>query len=153
LIQSLAKHYKFDIETPWEELPEKVRKLILQGSGDESVAFTYTNERGSKSTRRHPFEGVLPNMERRYRETESMMVREELSKYLSARPCPDCGGTRLKREARNVFVAGQSLPALTGRSVGDTLRFFDELALDGRRGEIAAKIVKEIRARVSFLVN
>ena len=153
LIQSLARHYKFDIETPWEELPEKVRKLILSGSGDESIAFTYTNERGSKSTRRHPFEGVLPNMERRYRETESMMVREELSKYLSARPCPDCGGTRLKREARNVFVAGENLPAITSRSVGDTLRFFDELALDGRRGEIAAKIVKEIRGRVSFLVN
>ena len=153
LIQSLARHYKFDIETPFEELPEKVRKLILHGSGNESIPFTYTNERGSRSTRRHAFEGVLPNMERRYRETESLMVREELSKYLSARPCPDCGGTRLKREARNVFVAGESLPNLTGRSVGDTLAFFDKLELDGRRGEIAAKVVKEIRARVSFLVN
>ncbi|HEV7164505.1 MAG TPA: excinuclease ABC subunit UvrA [Gammaproteobacteria bacterium] len=153
LIQSLAKHYKFDIETPFEELSEKVRKLILQGSGDETIAFTYTNERGSRSSRRHVFEGVLPNMERRYRETESLMVREELSKYLSARPCPDCGGTRLKREARNVFVAGESLPAITNRSVGDTLAFFDKLDLPGRRGEIAAKIVKEIRARVSFLVN
>ncbi len=153
LIQSLARHYKFDIETPFEDLPEKVRKLILHGSGNESIPFTYTNERGSRSTRRHAFEGVLPNMERRYRETESLMVREELSKYLSARPCPDCGGTRLKREARNVFVAGESLPNLTGRSVGDTLAFFDKLELDGRRGEIAAKVVKEIRARVSFLVN
>src|SRR5579859_5842711 len=153
LIQSLAKHYKFDIETPFEELPTKVRTLILQGSGDEAIAFSYTNERGGRSTRRHPFEGVLPNMERRYRETESLMVREELSKYLSARPCPDCGGTRLKREARNVFVAGESLPAITNRSVGDTLKFFDELDLPGRRGEIASKIVKEIRARVSFLVN
>ena len=130
-----------------------MRKLILQGSGDEVIAFSYTNERGGKSTRRHAFEGVLPNMERRYRETESLMVREELSKYLSARPCPDCGGTRLKREARNVFIAEQSLPAITNRSVGDTLAFFDSLDLPGRRGEIAAKIVKEIRARVSFLVN
>jgi len=153
LIQSLARHYKFDIETPFEELPEKVRKLILQGSGNEEIAFTYTNERGGRSSRRHPFEGVIPNMERRYRETESLMVREELAKYLSARPCPDCGGTRLKREARNVFVAGESLPAITGRSVGETLAFFDKLDLPGRRGEIAAKIVKEIRARVSFLVN
>ncbi|HSC47677.1 MAG TPA: excinuclease ABC subunit UvrA, partial [Gammaproteobacteria bacterium] len=153
LIQSLARHYKFDIETPWEELTEKVRKLILQGSGAEEIPFTYVNERGGKSTRRHAFEGVLPNMERRYRETESLMVREELSKYLSTRPCPDCGGTRLKREARNVFIAGESLPALTGRSVGDTLSFFEKLDLPGRRGEIAAKIVKEIRARVSFLAN
>jgi excinuclease ABC subunit A len=153
LIQSLARYYKFDIETPFEELPPKVRSLILQGSGDEEIPFTYVNERGGKSTRRHAFEGVLPNMERRYRETESLMVREELSKYLSARPCPDCGGTRLKREARNVFIAEQSLPSLTGRSVGDTLAFFDKLELPGRRGEIAGKIVKEIRARVSFLVN
>ncbi len=129
LIQSLAKHYKFDIETPFEELSEKVRKLILQGSGNEVIAFAYTNERGGRSTRRHAFEGVIPNMERRYRETESLMVREELSKYLSARPCPDCGGTRLKREARNVFIAEQSLPAITNRSVGDTLAFFDKSGL------------------------
>ena len=153
LIQSLAKHYKFDIEAPWEELPEKVHALILKGSGEEEIAFTYFNERGGKSTRRHVFEGVLPNMERRYRETESLMVREELAKYLSTRPCPDCGGTRLKREARNVFVASESLPALTARSVGDALTFFEQLDLPGRRGEIAAKIVKEIRARVSFLAN
>ena len=153
LIQSLARFYKFDIETPFEDLPEKIRRLILSGSGNESIPFTYSNERGSKSTRRHPFEGVLPNMERRYRETESMMVREELSKYLSSRPCPDCEGTRLRREARNVFVDGHSLPSITGRSVGDALSFFDKLSLPGNRGEIAAKIVKEIRARVSFLVN
>jgi excinuclease ABC subunit A len=153
LIQSLARHYKFDIETPFEDLPEKIRRVIMQGSGSESILFSYTNERGSRSSRRHPFEGVLPNMERRYRETESMMVREELAKYLSARPCPDCEGTRLKREARNVFVAGDNLPAITSRSVGDALRFFDTLQLSGSRGEIAAKIVKEIRARVSFLVN
>jgi len=153
LIQSLARHYKFDIETPFEDLPPKVRTLILQGSGNEAIPFTYTNERGSKSSRRHPFEGVLPNMERRYRETESLMVREELSKYLSARPCPDCEGTRLRREARNVFIAGDNLPSITNRSIGDALAFFDTLTLPGNRGEIASKIVKEIRARVSFLVN
>ena len=153
LIQSLARFYKFDIETVFEDLPPKVRTLILNGSGDESIPFTYSNERGSKSTRRHPFEGVLPNMERRYRETESMMVREELSKYLSSRPCPDCEGTRLRREARNVFVAGHNLPYITSRSIGDALAFFEQLSLPGNRGEIAAKIVKEIRARVSFLVN
>ena len=153
LIQSLARHYKFDIETPFEDLPPKVRTLILQGSGNDEIPFTYTNERGSKSTRRHPFEGVLPNMERRYRETESLMVREELSKYLSARPCPDCQGTRLRREARNVFIAGDNLPSITNRSIGDALAFFDTLTLPGNRGEIASKIVKEIRARVSFLVN
>jgi excinuclease ABC subunit A len=153
LIQSLARYYKFNIETPFEDLPEKIRKLILQGSGDEAIPFTYTNERGGKSSRKHAFEGVLPNMDRRYRETESLMVREELSKYLSARPCPDCEGTRLRREARNVFVAGENLPAITNRSVGDALSFFETLELPGNRGEIAAKIVKEIRARVSFLVN
>jgi excinuclease ABC subunit A len=153
LIQSLARYYKFDIETPFEELPPKIRTLILQGSDGEAIPFTYTNERGGKSSRKHPFEGVLPNMERRYRETESLMVREELSKYLSARPCPDCEGTRLRREARNVFVAGENLPAITNRSVGDALAFFDTLSLPGNRGEIASKIVKEIRARVSFLVN
>ncbi|HEX4299951.1 MAG TPA: excinuclease ABC subunit UvrA [Gammaproteobacteria bacterium] len=153
LVQSLARHYKFNIETPFEDLPEKIRRVILNGSGDESISFTYSNERGNKSSRKHAFEGVLPNMERRYRETESLMVREELSKYLSARPCPDCEGTRLRREARNVFVAGENLPAITNRSVGDALAFFETLELPGNRGEIASKIVKEIRARVSFLVN
>ncbi len=153
LLQSLARHYQFDIETPFDALPEKIRKLILYGSGNEVIQFRYANERGGNVSRRHPFEGVIPTMERRYHETESQMVREELAKYLSSRPCPDCAGTRLRREARFVFVGGTSLPAITGRSVGDTLTFFEKLNLPGWRGEIAARIVKEIRERLSFLVN
>jgi excinuclease ABC subunit A len=153
LLQSLARHYKFNIETAFDELPEKIRRVILYGSGKEVVSFRYVNERGGSITRRHPFEGVIPNMERRYHETESPMVREELAKYLSSRPCPDCDGTRLRREARFVFMSGENLPAITGRSVGEALKFFDKLSLPGWRGEIAAKIVKEIHARLSFLVN
>ncbi|MGA9853973.1 MAG: excinuclease ABC subunit UvrA [Gammaproteobacteria bacterium] len=153
LLQSLARHYKFNIEMPFDELPEKIRRVILHGSGDEVIAFRYVNERGGSLTRRHPFEGVIPNMERRYHETESPMVREELAKYLSSRPCPDCGGTRLRREARFVFVGGENLPAITGRSVGEALKFFEQLSLPGWRGQIAVKIVKEIHARLLFLVN
>ncbi len=153
LLQSLARHYKFNVETPFDALPERIRKVILYGSGDEVIAFRYVNERGGSLTRRHPFEGVIPNMQRRYHETESPMVREELAKYLSSRPCPDCGGTRLRREARYVFVGGENLPAITGRSVGEALKFFEKLSLSGWRGQIAAKIVKEIYARLSFLVN
>ncbi|MGB9430453.1 MAG: excinuclease ABC subunit UvrA [Gammaproteobacteria bacterium] len=153
LLQSLARHYKFDIETPLDELPDKIRKLVLYGSGNEMISFRYANERGGSVSRRHLFEGVIPNMERRYHETESQMVREELAKFLSSRPCPECGGTRLKKEARFVFVGGENLPAITSRSVGAALAFFEQLALPGWRGEIAVKIVKEIRERLSFLVN
>ena len=153
LLQSLARHYRFDIETAFERLPEKIRKVILYGSGDEVIAFRYVNERGGTFTRKHAFEGVIPNMQRRYQETESQMVREELAKYLTSRPCPECGGTRLRKEARFVFVGDANLPAITSRSVRDALAFFDKLALPGWRGEIAAKIVKEIRERLAFLVN
>ena len=153
LLQSLARHYKFNIETPFDALSEKIRRVILHGSGTEVIAFRYVNERGGSVARRHPFEGVIPNMQRRYHETESPMVREELAKYLSSRPCPDCGGTRLRREARFVFVGGENLPAITGRSVGAALRFFEKLSLPGWRGEIAVKIVKEIHTRLLFLVN
>jgi excinuclease ABC subunit A len=153
LLQGLARHYKFDIETPYNQLPEKIRKLVLYGSGSEEISFRYVNERGGSISRRHPFEGVIPNMDRRYHETESQMVREELAKFLSSRPCPECGGTRLRKEARYVFVGGENLPAITGRSVGAALEFFGKLTLPGWRGEIAAKVVKEIRERLSFLVN
>ncbi|HKT31415.1 MAG TPA: excinuclease ABC subunit UvrA, partial [Gammaproteobacteria bacterium] len=153
LLQSLARHFRFDIETPFEQLPENIRKVILYGSGDEVIAFRYVNERGGTYTRKHAFEGVIPNMQRRYQETESQMVREELAKYLTSRPCPECGGTRLRKEARFVFVGGENLPAITGRSVREALAFFETLALAGWRGEIAAKIVKEIRERLAFLVN
>ncbi|HEY8586115.1 MAG TPA: excinuclease ABC subunit UvrA [Rhodanobacter sp.] len=151
LILSLAAHYGFDVDTPWNELSAGVQKAILYGSGKEKIAFRYLTERGGKVTREHVFEGIVPNLERRYRETESAAVREELAKYISDQPCPDCAGQRLNRSARNVFVADHALPSLTARSIDDALAFFAELKLAGWRGEIAAKIVKEIRERLTFL--
>ncbi|HVC16139.1 MAG TPA: excinuclease ABC subunit UvrA [Rhodanobacter sp.] len=151
LILSLAAHYGFDVDAPWHTLPADVRKAILHGSGKEKIAFRYLTERGGKVTREHPFEGILPNLERRYRETESAAVREELAKYISDQPCPACEGQRLNRSARNVFVADHALPSLTHRSIDDALAFFSTLKLAGWRGEIAVKIVKEIRERLTFL--
>ena len=151
LILSLAAHYKFDVDTPWRKLPADVQKAILYGSGKETIAFKYITERGGRVTREHTFEGILPNMDRRYKETESPAVREELAKYISDQPCPECGGQRLNRSARNVFVADHALPSLTSRSIDDALGFFEKLTLTGWRGEIAVKIVKEIRERLSFL--
>jgi len=153
LIASLARHYEFDLDTPWRELPETVREVVLHGSGTEQVSFTYTTESGSRSQRKHRFEGILPNIERRYRETESQLVREELAKYISNRPCPDCQGQRLNRSARNVFVAERSLPELGTLPIDQANDFFATLTLEGWRGEIAARIVKEIRARLRFLVD
>jgi len=153
MIRSLAEHFKFDIDQPYEELPEKTRKTILYGSGDAKVKFTYFSERGGTTTREHRFEGILPNMERRYRETESQTVREELSKYLSTQPCPECKGTRLNRPARHVFVDGKSLPEIAATAVGKSKHFFETLSLPGRKGEIAKKIVKEISDRLTFLVD
>ncbi|HEX6927954.1 MAG TPA: excinuclease ABC subunit UvrA [Gammaproteobacteria bacterium] len=153
MIRSLADHYKFDIETPFEDLPEKIRAIILHGSGETKIKFRYFNERGTSMQREHRFEGILPNMERRYRETESQMVREELAKYLSTRPCPECEGTRLNMPARHVFVAGHNLPDITATAVGKSKAFFDRLKLPGRKGEIAKKIVKEISDRLTFLVD
>ncbi|MGH8495905.1 MAG: excinuclease ABC subunit UvrA [Gammaproteobacteria bacterium] len=151
LIQSLAKHYDFDIEAPYAELPEDIRERVLYGSGRERIKFRYVNAQGRSVTRTHRFEGILPNMERRYRETESNMVREELAKYLSTQPCPECGGTRLNRAARNVFVADCSLPEITEMAVGEACRFFAGLDIAGWRGEIARKVVKEIGERLTFL--
>jgi excinuclease ABC subunit A len=153
LIQSLAAHYGFDVETAWEKLPQKVRKLLLHGSGEEKIEFNYVTGHGVSINRTHRFEGILPNLERRYRETDSGMVREELAKFLSTQPCPDCHGTRLNAAARNVFVADRSLPEITSMSVGQALRFFESLTLEGWRGEIATKIVKEIGSRVRFLAD
>src|SRR5579862_969932 len=153
LIQSLARHYKFDIEAPWTELPTQVHKVLLYGSGDEPIEFRYTEGKGKTSRKRHPFEGILPNLERRYRETESLTVREELAKYLGMRPCPDCGGTRLNRAARFVFVAERSLPETAHMTVGTALEFFSSLNLAGWRGEVAAKIVKDVAQRLRFLVD
>ena len=153
LIASLARHYDFELDTPWKDLPENVREVVLNGSGKQQIGFTYTTESGSRSERKHRFEGILPNIERRYRETESQLVREELSKFISNRPCPDCHGQRLNRSARNVFVAERNLPALTALPIDEASAFFAELKLDGWRGEIAERIVKEIRERLRFLVD
>jgi len=153
LISSLADHYGFDIETPFDELDEQARQVILYGSGKEIIEFRYLNERHGVQVKRHTFEGVLRNMERRYRETESNVVREELARYLSTHPCPECEGTRLNRSARHVFVAGRTLPDITSLPVGEASRFFAALELPGRRGAIAEKIVKEISERLDFLVN
>jgi excinuclease ABC subunit A len=153
LIQSLAKHYGFDVDTPWHSLPDDVRKAVLYGSGDEQVTFTYLTDGGNRNQRKHRFEGIVPNLERRYRETESSAVREELSKYISEQPCPECGGARLNRAARNVFVAERPLPEIVVLPVDEALAFFKGLNLAGWRGEIAVKIVKEIADRLRFLVD
>ncbi len=153
LLNALAEHYDFDIDTPFAELPPAIRHTILNGSGEEEIAFHYHGGRAGPVTKEHPFEGVIPNMERRYRETDSSAVREELSKYLSHHACPDCNGTRLGIGARNVFVAGHSLPELSRLPVGRARDYFHDLTLPGWRGEIASKVVKEINERLTFLVN
>jgi excinuclease ABC subunit A len=153
LIQALAKHYGFDIETPWSELPEHVRHVLLNGSGTEAIEFSERSQPGKRVRQRHPFEGILPNLTRRYAETSSPMVREELSRYLSLRPCPDCKGTRLNRAARFVFVAERSLPEVAHLTVGRALEFLRGLEVAGWRGEVAAKIVKGMVQRLAFLVD
>ncbi|MEA9392995.1 excinuclease ABC subunit UvrA [Acerihabitans sp. TG2] len=153
MLRSLAEHYKFDVELPWNQLDIDIQQKILFGSGKETIEFRYLNDRGDSSIRRHPFEGVLPNMERRYKETESSAVREELAKYISNRPCNSCGGTRLRREARYVFVENTTLPVISDMGIGNALSFFDEMKLSGQRATIAEKILKEIRDRLKFLVN
>ncbi len=153
MIQSLARHYHFDIETPWTELPAHVQHVLLYGSGEEALDFSYRGEGGRKGRQRHPFEGIIPNLTRRYRETESPMVREELSRYLGVRPCPQCAGTRLNRAARYVFVADRSLPQIAHLTVGRALAFLSTLELAGWRGEVAAKIVKAVVQRLKFLTD
>src|SRR5450631_1109215 len=153
LIQSLARHTKFDIEAPFEGLPQKIKDLVLFGSDDEQIEFKYLDGKGGTVKRKHTFEGIVRNLERRYKETESATVREELTKYRSARACPECAGTRLNRAARNVFVDGKSVPEVSSMSVEAALEFFGSLKLPGWRGEIAVKIVKEIGDRLGFLDN
>ncbi|HNR91315.1 MAG TPA: excinuclease ABC subunit UvrA [Dokdonella sp.] len=153
MIQSLAKHYRFDVDTPWKSLPAKIRERVLNGSGDELIAFAHITEAGGRFTRKHRFEGIIPNLERRYRETESQAVREEIAKFISPRPCPDCQGQRLNRSARHVYVADANLPTLSALPIEQSVAWFERLALTGWRGEIAAKIVKEIRERLRFLVD
>ncbi|RNE93244.1 excinuclease ABC subunit UvrA [Marichromatium sp. AB32] len=151
LIRALGAHYGFDVETPWRELPETVRERVLFGSGEERIRVRLPNERGPG--RERPFEGVIRNMERRYRETESNTVREELARYLSHQPCPACQGSRLNQAARHVFLGEYNLPALTALPVGESLRFFEGLRLAGARGEIGAKVIDEIATRLRFLVD
>ena len=153
MIGSLAQQYGFDIDTPFEQLPETVRDLILNGTGREKVRFLYVGERGNKVQREHPFEGILPNLERRYRETDSAAVREELAKYLASQPCPECKGTRLRREARNVFVAGKAIFEVSALPLKLALQFFHDMRLEGAKLVIAEKIVHEIANRLQFLVN
>ena len=153
LIQSLARHTKFDIEAPFESLPEKIRSLVLFGSEDQQIEFKYLDGKGGTVRRKHVFEGIVKNLERRFKETESATVREELAKYRSERPCPECGGTRLNRAARNVFIDGKSVPEVSALSVARAIEFFGKLKLAGWRGEIAVKIVKEIGDRLGFLGN
>jgi excinuclease ABC subunit A len=153
LIQSLARHKKFDIEASFESLPQQIRDLVLFGSGDEQIEFKYLDGKGGTVKRKHTFEGIVRNLERRYGETDSNTVREELAKYRSSRPCPECEGTRLNRAARNVFVEGKNVPEISALSVGRAIEFFANLKLDGWRGEIAVKIVKEIGDRLGFLGN
>ncbi len=153
MIQSLGRHYGFDVETPWQELPQAVRDAVLFGSGEEEIAFRDVASTGRGALRKRRFEGIVPNLERRYRETDSLSLREELRKYISVRACPECGGARLNRQARSVYVGERSLPEVSALTVADALAFADTLALPGWRGEIAARIQKEIRERLRFLVD
>lgn len=152
LLKSVADHYDFDLEAPFSELSKKFQNIILNGSKEE-IEFVYVNDRGDKIKRKHVFEGVLNNMARRYKETESNAVREELAKYINNRPCLDCSGSRLRREARYVFLDNTNLPMVAEKSIGEALEFFETLELSGQRAKIAEKILKEIRERLSFLVN
>ena len=153
LIRTLAAHYGFDIEEPWQELPERVREMLLHGSGDEVITFSYATARGAATERQHPFEGMLRNIERRWTETDSPAVREELAKFRGLRPCPDCGGSRLNRDARHVQVGGHTLPAITRLSVREAAGLHGALRLPGWRGEVAGKVVHEIAERLRFLVD
>ena len=152
MLQSLAAHFDFDVEMPFGQLEPRIQEVILNGS-PEDVKFSYRNERGDQRVQKHPFEGILPNLKRRYRDTESSVVREELAKFMSNQPCQTCNGERLNQAARHVFVTDRNLASITQLSIEEALRFFNTLELTGKKGEIAAKITKEIRERLSFLVN
>ncbi|MWP49091.1 MULTISPECIES: excinuclease ABC subunit UvrA [unclassified Gilliamella] len=153
MLKSLADHYKFDIDKPYEKLPEKIKDILLNGSGNTEIQFVYSNDRGDVVKRKHPFEGILNNLARRYKETESQTIREELAKYISHRPCPCCGGSRLCTTARNVFINDTNLPTISDLSTQQAKDFFDKLTLTGQRAQIAEKILKEINDRLQFLIN
>jgi excinuclease ABC subunit A len=153
MLKSLAKHYGFSVQTAWQDLDEATRDIILYGSGEQEIDFRYVNDKGQEFRRKHAFEGVIPNMERRYHDTDSSLVREELAKYMVQRPCEDCNGSRLKIEARNVFIKQKTIQDIAEMPVESAHEFFQKLKLDGQKGEIAAKILKEIIDRLGFLVN
>jgi excinuclease ABC subunit A len=153
MLQSLARHYGFDVEQPWEALADKVQRIVLEGSGKESIAFQYLGDKGRAQVKQHPFEGVIPNLERRFRETDSQLVREELAKLRNTRACPECGGTRLRREARHVKVADKTIYEVSAFPLKQTLEFFKTLRLEGAKGQVAERIVREIANRLEFLVN
>ncbi|MGY0617218.1 excinuclease ABC subunit UvrA [Vibrio sp. FJH11] len=153
MLTSLAEHYGFDLHVPFNSLPKKTQEVILKGSGRTEIEFKYINDRGDIRVKRHPFEGILNTLERRYRDTESNSVREELAKYISTKSCSSCSGTRLRLEARNVFIADTTLPEIVELSIADALAFFDTLKLEGQRAQIAEKVMKEINDRLQFLVN
>ncbi len=153
MLTALAEHYDFDVHTPFNKLSKKIQEIILHGSGRTEIEFKYINDRGDIRLKKHPFEGILHNLERRYRDTESNSVREELAKYISNKPCSSCDGTRLKIEARNVFINDTALPTIVELSIADALTFFQELKLEGQRAQIAEKVMKEINDKLQFLVN
>jgi excinuclease ABC subunit A len=153
MLMSVAEHFSFDLKAPFKDLDEKAKAIVLNGSKGEAIKFKYINERGDIMERKHPFEGIIPNMERRYKETESNTVREELGKYLSHQPCTTCAGSRLRLEARNVFIQETNLPAIATMSIEEAFNFFKNLNLSGQRATIADKILKEIMDRLNFLIN
>ncbi|MCX8712280.1 excinuclease ABC subunit UvrA [Gilliamella sp. B3464] len=153
MLTSLAEHYKFDIDTPYEKLSAKIKDILLNGSGNTEIQFVYTNDRGDVVKRKHVFEGIINNLTRRYKETESQTIREELAKYISNRPCPSCGGSRLCATARHVYVNDTNLPTISDLSTQQAKDFFDKLTLTGQRAQIAEKILKEINDRLQFLIN
>ncbi|MBE9526667.1 MAG: excinuclease ABC subunit UvrA, partial [Proteobacteria bacterium] len=153
MLTSLAKHYTFDLDIPFQDLDKKIKHLILYGNEGESIQFVYVNDKGRKTTRNAPFEGVIHNMKRRYHETDSNSVREELNKYQTMQSCPECHGSRLNTSARHVYIQDKTLPEITSLSIGDTYNFFKHLKLEGKRGQIAEKIISEILQRLDFLVN
>jgi len=153
MLKSLAEHYKFDIDQPYQKLPEKVKGILLNGSGGDELQFVYTNDRGDVVKRKHAFEGIINNLSRRYKETDSQTIREELAKYISHRPCPCCEGSRLCKTARHVFINDTNLPTISNLSTQQAKDFFDKLSLTGQRAQIAEKILKEINDRLQFLIN
>ncbi len=153
MVESLAAHYGFDVSLPFEELPAEAQQIMLHGSGKEQIRFRYLNERGNRVDKTHAFEGIVPSLERRYKETDSVMVREELSKYLNHKPCPVCVGTRLRREARHVLIGDKNIAEISHLSLLNTRDYFNLLKMEGHRAQVAEKIVKEITSRLSFLIN